>query len=598
MKRSHLVGALCAGVFCFVTLSSHAALVSRLGGQAVYDTVLDITWLADANAGAGSAFDDGVSTTDGFMTWASAKAWAANLMVGGVTGWRLPTTTQPDSSCSSQTGNPPQGLGFNCAGSEMGHLYNELGGIAGGSVLSSGDPDLALFTNIQSGSYWSSTELALAPTNAWFFAFNSGFQNATDKNSSVVFAWAVHSGDVGAAPADLLASVLPGKRTVQVGTPATALAAVVNTGTTVATGCSIAPATMIDATFLYQTTDPATNALTGTANTPVDIGPGGVQTFLFAFTPNSAFLQTSISLIFDCTNTPPAPASVVNAFSLGASATPVPDIIALAVTAENDGIVHLPTTEPDTGVFSVASINVGATGMVDVTGDTGMASLPVSVSVCETNPQTGVCINPAVPAGNSMRQYAASQTATHSIFVDPSDTVALDPANHRVYVNFQGVGNSAEGVTSVAVEGGAAASGSGGGGSGIGPLGSLNIAGPDTGVIGDSYSPEVSAFSSSSPTASAVAWTTNVVSMLNVGLDGTSAVIVTFNIVPTGDVSLVYAYSLNCFLTPAECSNISTDLANQTMTFNNLTLPVTQNVGFGTNLAIGSIVLNGTLSWE
>jgi hypothetical protein len=39
--------------------------------QAVYDTDRDITWLANGNAGAGSVFDDGVSTTDGLMTWNS-----------------------------------------------------------------------------------------------------------------------------------------------------------------------------------------------------------------------------------------------------------------------------------------------------------------------------------------------------------------------------------------------------------------------------------------------------------------------------------------------------------------------------------------------
>ena len=48
-----------------LSTSANAALVERLGGLAYYDTDANLTWLADANAGAGSVFDDGSSTTDG-----------------------------------------------------------------------------------------------------------------------------------------------------------------------------------------------------------------------------------------------------------------------------------------------------------------------------------------------------------------------------------------------------------------------------------------------------------------------------------------------------------------------------------------------------
>jgi len=57
-----------------VSGAANAALVSRLGGLAVYDTDLNITWLANANA------------------------WASGLTVGGFSGWRLPTTLQPDAT--------------------------------------------------------------------------------------------------------------------------------------------------------------------------------------------------------------------------------------------------------------------------------------------------------------------------------------------------------------------------------------------------------------------------------------------------------------------------------------------------------------------
>ncbi len=52
-----------------LTLPSHAAPVSLLGGQAYYDTVLDITWLAGANLAASNTFDVVIVNGGGNMTW-------------------------------------------------------------------------------------------------------------------------------------------------------------------------------------------------------------------------------------------------------------------------------------------------------------------------------------------------------------------------------------------------------------------------------------------------------------------------------------------------------------------------------------------------
>ncbi|MEE9421516.1 MAG: VPLPA-CTERM sorting domain-containing protein [Gammaproteobacteria bacterium] len=187
-----------------VVSTANAALLTRLNGQAVYDTDLDITWLSNANAGAGSTFDDGANATDGRMTWVSANAWAASLNVGGSSGWRLPTTLVDDPSC---TGGSVQGQpdGFDCSGSEMGHLfYTELSGIAGNTVSSSMDADLSLFTNIQDSSpattsYFSSTEYSPDTLSAWRFRFGTGSQFERPKTDEL-FAWAVHDGDISAVP--------------------------------------------------------------------------------------------------------------------------------------------------------------------------------------------------------------------------------------------------------------------------------------------------------------------------------------------------------------------------------------------------------------
>ena len=64
----------------FSSLPAAAALIDR-GGGLIYDTDLNLTWLADANAAIGLAFDDGTNTADGRMSWSSATAWAADLAV-------------------------------------------------------------------------------------------------------------------------------------------------------------------------------------------------------------------------------------------------------------------------------------------------------------------------------------------------------------------------------------------------------------------------------------------------------------------------------------------------------------------------------------
>ena len=43
METSRLLGAVCASIFSFISVPSHAALVDN-GGGLIYDSVLDITW--------------------------------------------------------------------------------------------------------------------------------------------------------------------------------------------------------------------------------------------------------------------------------------------------------------------------------------------------------------------------------------------------------------------------------------------------------------------------------------------------------------------------------------------------------------------------
>ena len=164
-----------------LSTSVNAALVERLGGLAIYDDDLNITWLADANV-------------NGLMDWNDAISWADSLTVGGYTDWRLPETLIPDSTCAAPVGSS----GFNCSGSELGHLfYSELSGTAGSSLLSTGDADIGLFSNVQSHSYWSATERS--GNDAYGFSTINGNQNPLDKGV-LMHAWAVRTGDVSAVP--------------------------------------------------------------------------------------------------------------------------------------------------------------------------------------------------------------------------------------------------------------------------------------------------------------------------------------------------------------------------------------------------------------
>ena len=196
-------GAFCAGVFSLgLVTSAHAALVSRLGGMAVYDTDYNITWLADANLASSNTFGVSNIYTGGVMSWDTAQSWIGAMNSNaylGYSDWRLPTTLQPDSTCDTQTGNISHGL--NCSGSEMGHLfYSELGGTANTSILTSHNSYFDLFNNIQADVYWSGTEYAPNPTSqAWVFGFLYGGQDA-DLKSNTLYAWAVRPGDIAVVP--------------------------------------------------------------------------------------------------------------------------------------------------------------------------------------------------------------------------------------------------------------------------------------------------------------------------------------------------------------------------------------------------------------
>ncbi len=164
------------------------------GYEAYYDKALDITWLADANYARTSGHD-----ADGAMSWAAAKDWAANLNIGGVTGWRLPSVDL--SSC-----HPGSYLEAQCGyfsdpnASEMSHMhFVTLGNPRQIGTVNMNLVNTGPFLNVNNtwGSYFS--DYVTGVNGAWVFDFRNGNQepNYTYK---LYQAWAVRSGDVAAVP--------------------------------------------------------------------------------------------------------------------------------------------------------------------------------------------------------------------------------------------------------------------------------------------------------------------------------------------------------------------------------------------------------------
>ena len=150
-----------------------AALESRLTGLAYYDTLLDITWAADAR----------IVEND---TWANQTAWASTLNLGGVTGWRLPSA---DADSDGTVVDCSGGGVIGCADNEMGFRFWE----EGIEAIVAPSP----FSGV-SGMYWTETNPPLS--NPWYFDFVDGHDYTNAYPHSFKFAWAVHDGDVGLVP--------------------------------------------------------------------------------------------------------------------------------------------------------------------------------------------------------------------------------------------------------------------------------------------------------------------------------------------------------------------------------------------------------------
>jgi glucose/arabinose dehydrogenase len=247
----------------------------------------------------------------------------------------------------------------------------------------------------------------------------------------------------------VLAAVLPGARSVSVGTAATAFATMIWTGAEPGIDCGIAPLTPLPGTFAYQTTSAATNELAGTPNTPVSIAPGASQTFVIAFTPSAPGPSLEMLLEFRCANAAAAPiARGVNTLLLAADTHPAADVVAVAATVDNDGIVIVPAYD-GAGAFAVATTNLGASALITASVDTAGVDLPITPLICRTEGPLAACVAPPASAVTLEIEHGAQPT--FAIFLTSRGTVPFEPTSHRAHVRFTDADGITRGLTSVAV---------------------------------------------------------------------------------------------------------------------------------------------------
>ena len=208
------------------TGTSQASLIDR-GGGLLYDTVLNVTWLQDANYAKTSGY-----SSSGVLSWDGANTWAANLVYHDsirnvdYSDWRLTHNTPVNGTSFNYSvsfdGSTDNGYNITSPNSELAYMYYvNLGltglesttgtrqtdfGIFGNgtfngvNTISFGQNNVGLVTNLQAVGYWSVGEFAQNSTSAFLFLTGIGSQESASTAATGVYAWAVRSGDVAAVP--------------------------------------------------------------------------------------------------------------------------------------------------------------------------------------------------------------------------------------------------------------------------------------------------------------------------------------------------------------------------------------------------------------
>lgn len=206
---------------CLLVAGSVSAELHDRGGGLLYDDVLKVTWLQDANYAKTSS-----AHPTGKMSWQEANKWLSGLVYHDAVrnqdlrGWRLPKVKPMGKEFSylfRTNGTADEGYNISGANSEMGHMYyrnlmlngwylmdgkhpSSFGVLGLRAATWSGQADIGLTRNVQSNIYWSASSDTPAPArDAWVFVTAEGNQRDGLPHPNQGFVWAVRDGDVGVA---------------------------------------------------------------------------------------------------------------------------------------------------------------------------------------------------------------------------------------------------------------------------------------------------------------------------------------------------------------------------------------------------------------
>lgn len=257
------------------------------------------------------------------------------------------------------------------------------------------------------------------------------------------------------------AAVLPTSRATQIDTPVTVFATILNSGPGTAYGCQVSLAPdegsggpnpsglqMHYRAYLGDNTTPAADT-----DTPIDVSSGAAQAFVLSVQGSQQFLQKPVYFQFEC-DTGASTAAVyreVNTLLLTVSTNPVPDVISIASSPSNNGIVEIPALGGGM-VMAVAAVNIGAasTPVTSVDGKSapaanniayltavpgfGTSELPLTTFVCETNPATAECL---APYNAFVSSGIGDEAVTFSVFTNSLDDAGVpffsDIARQNLY---------------------------------------------------------------------------------------------------------------------------------------------------------------------
>jgi len=261
----------------------------------------------------------------------------------------------------------------------------------------------------------------------------------------------------------VIAAVNPlGRRGYVVRPPITTFRVMLNGGSVTATNCRVErPSDGLPYSFAFaQRIISGGNTTLGPTNQPVNIPAGGEAHFLLGYVPTST-MSARLGMVFRCDNTPQAAPIYlgVNTFSLVVTQQQGADMLAIAANPGNADRLRIPATTGGGNMAAMVGLNIGQTATLTARlstvplGGTG-PELPLKLSLCRTNIQTGNCLA-AATSGPISFQAPANEFVSFTAFVNYAGTaIANDAAKNRVYIHFeQGgvpVGSAAVAVHTVA----------------------------------------------------------------------------------------------------------------------------------------------------